>query len=444
MSADSSLRRVVLLGADFAPSNLPPALRLRFFATHLREFGWQPTVLTTDPARYDWPVDHENERLVPSGVEVIRTPALPISLTRRLGIGDVGIRSMWHHWRVLRSLCARGEIDLLFIALPPYVPAVLGRLARDRFGIPYVIDYIDPWVNDYYRTVPVPERPGGRKWAWWNSVGRVLEPYALRRVSHLTTVSPGYLTHVLSRYPWLSPSDVTGIPYGGEPADVEYLLCHPHPNPVFDRNDGYIHLSHVGRGGVDMLPVLRVLFAAVRQGLIHNPDLFARLRLHFVGTSYDPRPDAPHQILPLAREMGLESVIDERPARVSYLDALQILMDSHALVAVGSELPYYTASKIFPFILARRPLLAIFHAGSTVVDIVRETGAGSVVAFTGPEDLESRVSEVVWVLETLIAVRPDQRPATRWGAFETYTTRAMSAHLAAVFDCVFERDGRER
>ena len=55
--------------------------------------------------------------------------------------------------------------------------------------------------------------------------------------------------------------------------------------------------------------------------------------------------------------------------------------------AVGSELPYYTPSKIFPFILAERPLLAIFHEKSSAVRIVRESGAGTVVAFTGNADL---------------------------------------------------------
>ncbi len=73
------MRRVVIVGADFVPSSYPPALRIRFFAQHLPEFGWEPTVVTTDPRYYEWSVDVENERLLPGSLQVIRTPALPVS-----------------------------------------------------------------------------------------------------------------------------------------------------------------------------------------------------------------------------------------------------------------------------------------------------------------------------------------------------------------------------
>jgi hypothetical protein len=144
------MKRVALIGADFAPSSLPPALRLRFFVSHLREFGWEPTVITTDARHYDCPLDPEIERLLPAGVRVIRTPAFSRRLTRLVGLGDLGARSMSYHWRVLRDLCRRGEVDLVFIPVPAFMPMVLGRLAHDRFGIPYVIDYIDPWTSEYY------------------------------------------------------------------------------------------------------------------------------------------------------------------------------------------------------------------------------------------------------------------------------------------------------
>ena len=119
------MKRVALIGADFAPSSLPPALRLRFFVSHLREFGWEPTVITTDSRHYDCPLDPEIECLLPEGVRVIRTPALPRSLTRLVGLGDLGARSMAYHWRVLRDLCRGGEVDLVFIS----VPAVLSVVA---------------------------------------------------------------------------------------------------------------------------------------------------------------------------------------------------------------------------------------------------------------------------------------------------------------------------
>src|SRR5271169_3573321 len=104
------MKRVAIVGADFAPSSLPPALRIRFFVTHLREFGWEPTVITTDSSHYETALDPEIEELLPEGLRVIRTPALSRRWTRLIGVGDLGMRSMWHHWRVLRHLCRGGEV----------------------------------------------------------------------------------------------------------------------------------------------------------------------------------------------------------------------------------------------------------------------------------------------------------------------------------------------
>ena len=43
------MKRVVMVAPDFSPSSLPPALRVRFFATHLPSFGWEPIILSVDP-----------------------------------------------------------------------------------------------------------------------------------------------------------------------------------------------------------------------------------------------------------------------------------------------------------------------------------------------------------------------------------------------------------
>lgn len=426
------MRRVVIVGADFVPSGYPPALRLRLFAQHLPDFGWEPTIMTTDPRYYEWAVDPETERLLPRSLEVIRTRALPARLTRRVGIGDVGIRSLPYHWRALSRLCRDRRVDLVLIPVPPHVPAVLGRLVHAAFGVPYVIDYIDPWVSTLYRRFPRAQRPRKRPLSY--ALSRVLEPFALRRVGHVVGVSKGTTDGVIGRYPWLTAADATEIPYGGEPADFEYLRRHPRPNRIFDPGDGLLHVSYVGRGGPDMEPALRAIFEAVRLGLERSPETFRRLRLHFVGTTYVPRADGLYQVRPLAEAAGLGAQVEEHPGRVPYLDALQILLDSHALLVVGSDAPHYTASKIFPYILARRPLLAVFHEASSVVRILQETQAGEVVTFGDDRPAPGQAEEISKRLEAVLSVPPGHEPATAWEAFEPYTARSMTARLAQAFD----------
>lgn len=431
VTANRERKTVLIIGADFTPSSYPPALRIRFFAQHLREFGWEPIVLTTDPKFYEWSVDAENEKLLPKDLQVIRTRALPAWLTRKFGIGDLGIRSLWHHWRELNRICRTREIDLIFIPVPPNPTMVLGRLARARFGIPYVIDYIDPVLTDYYLKLPSSQRPPKYRMAY--TLASLIEPFALKKVRKLVGVDKSYTVNAIQKYSWLTEMESVGIPYGGEPSDFEYVRNYPRANPFFDKNDGLFHFSYVGRGGVDILPVLRTLFIAVRLGLQRLSNVFSKIRFHFIGTTYAHDAAEQYQVLPTARKLGVDSIVEEHPARVAYLEAIQILLDSHGLLVLGSESAHYTASKLFPNILAERPLLAIFHEESSVVRIMRETRAGDVITFSSKADLETKTEDVLDRLNEILL-----RPATHYtresDAFAPFTTRAATARLAEVFN----------
>lgn len=428
------MKQVAIIGADFAPSSLPPALRLRFFAKYLPEFGWNPIIVTTDPTYYECAVDPENNKLVPASLEVIRTRAVPARWTRRLGFGDLGLRSLWHQWKAVKSICQKRKIDLIFIPVPPSVSMVLGRLMHARQGMPYVIDYIDPWTSDHYWRLPTRQR--SPKYALAYAMARILEPFALRRVSAIVGVSKGTTDSVARRYPWLGTVPTSEIPYGGEASDFDYLIQHPRRNPVFDPSDGRIHVSYVGACIPQMFATVRALFSAVRRGIDQDPELFGRLRLHFVGSSYAPAGKALPQILDLAAEAGIERLVQEQPLRLPYLDALQVMVDSHALLLIGSDAPHYTASKLFPCILARRPFLAIFHEASSVVTIARETAAGRVVTFGPACPPHSRVESIYRELTDVLKLRIQLAPSACLDRFEPYTARSMAARLARTFDAV--------
>lgn len=426
------MKQVLIVGADFTPSSHPPALRIRFFAQHLRDFGWEPIVLTVDPNYYETAIDLENERLLRSDVEVIRTRALPARLTRNLGFSDLGLRSLWHHWHALSRLVRQRKIDLIFIPVPPNPTLILGRLAQARFGIPYVIDYIDPVATEYYWKLPRSQRPPKHALAY--AMGRLMERFAIANVAQITGVSQGTTDSVIARYPWLNGNRATEIPYGGEPADFDYIRRHPRKNVIFDSADGFRHISYIGAYTLSMAPVLRALFAGIARARSRNPEPFRRVRIHFVGTRYASGRGQQEQARPIAAEFGIADLVDEHPDRVPYLDALNLLLDSNALLVVGSVEPHYTASKIFPYILAEKPLLPVFHERSSVVKILADTGAGETVTFSDEHPLSQTVEKIAVSFQRLLDLPPDFRQSICWEVFEPYTTRTMSAQLAKVFD----------
>src|SRR5690349_16992050 len=104
-------KRVLVIAADFSPSSYPSALRVRFLVHHLHEFGWDPIVLTVQPKFYEAKVDLENEKLLPPNLEIIRTSAIPARLTRLLGFGDLGLRTLCHLWAAMRQVLRQRDID---------------------------------------------------------------------------------------------------------------------------------------------------------------------------------------------------------------------------------------------------------------------------------------------------------------------------------------------
>lgn len=436
------MKRVLIIAADFAPSSLPPALRIRFFAQHLREFGWEPVIVSVQPEYYETNVDAENEKLLRADLEIVRTKAFRAEWTRRLGIGDLGMRAFWHQWRAVRRLCATGKIDLVFVSVSPYVSMALARLANLRYRVPYVIDYIDPWVLDYYWKLPRRDRP--KKWVLADSLARLVEPFSLGKVAHLTAVSKRTTDDIVARYRWLADCATTEIPYGGEPADFAYVRSHRRLNPIFQSNDGFVHVTYAGTFNPGVVPIARAIFSALRAGLRENPDLFRRLRLHFIGTTYARSADLQPMVLPLIREFGIEDIAGEHPGRLDYLTALSVICDSQALLILGNDQPHYTASKVFPYIMSERPLLAVFHEESNVVQILCETQAGQVETFSAPRPAEGLAPAIHEWFVRLLTSPADLQPQTDWKAFRQYTTREMTARLAGAFDQALEHTTQER
>jgi hypothetical protein len=383
----SGLRNVVIVAPEFTPSSYPPALRARFFSQHLPAFGWNPIVLTTHSRNYAVPADLENEKLLDPDLEVVRTHALPLKWTRRLGFTDISLRTLWPHWRALNAICSSRKVDLIFISVPPNFSIVLGRLAHARFGIPYILDYNDPIISDHYSDLPRNQRPP--KWGVLRRLHGILEPFALRRVDQIVGVADSYMSGLFTNYSWLAGTRASAIPFGVEPGDFEYLREHPRKNSIFNPRDGHFHISHIGAGGPQMANVLRAFFKGV-QGLRQSaPELFGRVRMHFVGTTYAANAEGQYQILTYAREFGLDDLVQEQPRRVPHLEAIQLLLDSDALLIVGSEAPHYTASKIFPCILAGKPLLAVLHEESHAGKLLRDLNAGTAVTFGSMRPLTS-------------------------------------------------------
>jgi hypothetical protein len=183
---------------------------------------------------------------------------------------------------------------------------------------------------------------------------------------------------------------------------------------------------------------LRALFLAIRQ-LREGKEEAKRLRLHFVGTSYAQGTLAQMTIQPVAQEVDAGEMVAEQTGRIPYLQGLDLLQASDVILIIGSDDPGYSPSKIYPCILAGRPILAILHKDSSAGDIIRNCRAGQVITF-GTGETPSVIAERILPMATrLLLEQRGTGPTTDWGAFEPYTAREMTRRQCGVFDAAVEQ-----
>lgn len=82
--------------------------------------------------------------------------------------------------------------------------------------------------------------------------------------------------------------------------------------------------------------------------------------------------------MPLAEKYGIDDRIVEITNRISYYHSLTTLQQSDALFIPGSDDSAYTASKIYPYLLTGKPLLAIFNPESPAIDVLKDYGVTQV------------------------------------------------------------------
>jgi hypothetical protein len=143
----------------------------------------------------------------------------------------------------------------------------------------------------------------------------------------------------------------------------------------------------------------------------------------------------------MAREAGVDDVVREVAPRLDYLDALDVQMKASALLLLGSNEPHYTPSKVFPALLSRRPIVAIYHEASSVLDLLREPAVHAGVITFGPlAPVVTRVEEIASALERIVHAgcrASDLCPAPfDFESLERFSARAQSGRLARVLDTV--------
>ena len=419
----NAMRRVLIVSPHFPPVNAPDHQRVRMSLPYFRENGWEPVVLAVDAAQVEGLRDPLLAESVPPDVVVHRVGALPARITRLVGLGNLGYRA-WFHLSVAGARLLRAEkFDLVYFSTTQFLVTGLGARWRHKFNVPYVVDLQDPWRTDYYERPGAPRPPGGWKYRFARWQAARLEERAWRDAAGFVSVNPTYLADLRLRYAWFAQKPSAVVPFGASEADFEFARARADIAPAFTREAGAVHLVSVGAVGPIMRTALGRLFAGVRALRDAHPAIAARLRFHFVGTSYAPVGRARPSVAPIAQEYGVHDLVREQTERVGYFTAIKTMLEADAIVIPGSDDPGYSPSKVTTCCLAARPTLAIGPVVSAFADAVNELAFASYAATDLPAD-DTVIGTFLTNLSSVPPATPAPfREAARFPSTHTARTR---------------------
>ena len=422
------MKRVLIVAPHFPPVSAADGHRARMMVSHLSAFGWEPIVLTVDAARQPEISEPELTETLPPGLRVIRVGALPLALSRLAGIGNVALRAWPQLYRGGARAIREYDVDLVYFSTTMFAAMPLGRVWKRMLGVPYVLDMQDPWSSGVHAA------RRGFKGRVALAMHAVLEAFTMRQVDGLISVSPAYLEALQLQYPWIRSEMCRTVPFGAAIDDHLAAASRPWHNPLFTPASDGPHGVALGRGGEDMRTAAAILFRACR--LLRQADAEAPgPRLWFVGTDYAPAGTGRQTIAPVAADEGLAEAVHEQPDRIAYFDGLRLLAEADFLVVLGSTDAQYSPSKVYPYLLSRRPVVAVLHQSSPVVGLLRRAACGPLVTFAGPGDVDAAAAALMPQLRDLLHRLPASVTLDE-SLHRTFSARMLTGQQCELFDRV--------
>jgi glycosyltransferase involved in cell wall biosynthesis len=364
MSRDTQ-RSLLVLAYYFPPWGGAGVQRTLKYVKYLPQFEWQPHVVTAQPRALAVSDPSLNQEL-PAGLPVYATPIrmLPKSLpwrvrnwlARWLLVSDQQAGWAPFAQRQAEELIQRQQIQAIYTTSAPYTAHLVGLRLKQRFGLPWVADFRDPWVgNATLKPVTAWHRARIERW----------ERQVVTDADRVTVVSEPMAQAFRAAYPELNPQHFLTLPNGYDPDDFAQI------EPLGRRPD---RLGIVYSGsfyGQRQTP--QYFLQGLQRACEAVPDLRRAIRVTLVG-------NVGQATMPMVESLGLMDIVHATGYR-SHRESIAYLLGADVLLLIigsgpGSEVVF--TGKIFEYLAASKPILALVPPGAAA-DLIRESNAGTII-----------------------------------------------------------------
>ncbi len=386
--------KVLIITYYWPPSGGSGVQRWLKFATYLSDFGIEPVIYTVDNPSYAI-LDKTLENEVPKSVKIIkqsiREPNNFLSLFGKknkktsAGFLDANpsffgkiaqyIRANYFipdarkYWikpsvKFLTEYLSKNTIDMVITTGPPHSLHLIGLELKKKLGVNWMADFRDPWTDiDYFHQLPLTNRAKEKHYQLEKEVvsmadcvlvvGKTMQQNYLKYNKKIEVITNGF--------------------DGGLNTDNVQL-------------DKKFTVVHVGLMNADRNP--QVLFRVISELIKENKDFANDFQLILIGKLADDvnKSLEKHQLKSYVK------IIDYLP----HNEVINFQKMAQVLLLVVNNVPNakgIITGKIFEYLQANRPVLAIGPTDGDLAGIISKTNSGTIVDFNDDKILRNTLIE---------------------------------------------------
>jgi hypothetical protein len=414
--APSAERTVLLIAYHFPPlrggSGMQRTLR---FAQHLPRFGWRPIVLSIHPGAYEETAQAAGNE-VPAGLLVHRAfgfnTATQLALFGRypnaLALPDRW--STWRLWAVPKALKIIREenVSAVWSTFPIATAHRIGLEIARRTQLPWIAEFRDPmWQSDW------PLDPTA------NVVWRKLEREIFATADWAVFTAPSAIDLYAQRFPDFDVSKLALIENGyDEESFARAEASLPARVPQGSRPLTLLHSGIVYRSERDPTQFFAALASLKSKGVIAAHSLQIVLRAS--GAEGDYRRDL--------ERLGIADIVVLAPG-IDYVAALQEMLTVDGLLLLqASNCNAQIPAKLYEYLRARRPILALTDPQGDTAKTLDAAGAGLIARLDRAADIEAALQRF------LAQLRDGTARCSTAATTVGYSRQSQAGELARVLD----------
>ena len=422
-------KRVLIITYYWPPSGGSGVQRWLKFAKYLPEAGWEPVIFTPENPDFDLQDETLIKEISPN-MEVIRFPIwepyqlfakvrkkgkshpgrileqqkkgflekIAIWLRANILVPDPRVFWVKPSVQFLSQLLKEGQFQAIITTGPPHSLHLIGQQLKQKYGIPWLADFRDPWSQwEFLDTLPMLPFIRRRHEA--------LEQKVLQQADVVVTISPTFQRDLEK----LSGRKIDLITNGYDSADIpQDFATRP---KVADR----LHLVYTGiidaiRNPLPLMQALKEEFEAAGQeiswtfvGKVSEQvqqqvqvDPWLRAHIHFVGY-------------------------------VSHQEVFDFYAKADALVLILTDTKNAKGNipgKLFEYLASGLPVLALGDPQGDSSEILSQAGAGAVLSYGDQPAMR----------QALRRLYQTAGPQQSVGSLEAYSRKTGSKQVAALLD----------